>query len=230
MTANTASRRRPTGNRAEDVIIAGSGHRRRGQDDLSAGLEGAEAILGSCRSRSDGLADLEPADWTTTRPAVDETAAPARGAFTCANSDETLTRKTLEHRNWRHENKPSKDPRSSALTGFLIALLLRLLPVAVWLDLTNLAEACGGRRATSPHQQRPLLLRLQRRRTGAAHPGETKVVHNMRPGPGRHPDPRDAFAGTRQGHQRTAAEYCLPLRLRLSWELEEPHAASARSV
>src|SRR5437667_5648517 len=42
----------------------------------------------------------------------------------------------------------SRHIRSSVLTGLLIAVLLATLPVAVWLDLTNLAEANLRRQAT----------------------------------------------------------------------------------
>jgi hypothetical protein len=39
------------------------------------------------------------------------------------------------------KNETSRHIRSSVLTGLLIAVLLAALPVAVWMDLTNLAEA-----------------------------------------------------------------------------------------
>ena len=43
---------------------------------------------------------------------------------------------------------PEKLRSRGILTGFLIALLLALLPVAVWLDLTSLGEAALRRQAT----------------------------------------------------------------------------------
>ena len=90
------------------------------------------------------------------------------------------------------ENKRPKDARSSALTGFLIALLLAALPVAVWLDLTNLAEAALRRQASDLNS----LISSVRSYYGSnvvgrvlAHPGETKVAHNYETIPGAIPIP-----------------------------------------
>jgi hypothetical protein len=46
------------------------------------------------------------------------------------------------------KNETSRHIRSSVLTGLLIAVLLAALPVAVWMDLTNLAEAALRRQAS----------------------------------------------------------------------------------
>ena len=90
------------------------------------------------------------------------------------------------------ENKRSKDARSAALTGFLIALLLAALPVAVWLDLTNLAEVALRRQASDLNS----LISSVRSYYASnvvgrvlAHPGETKVVHNYETIPGAIPIP-----------------------------------------
>jgi len=46
------------------------------------------------------------------------------------------------------KSETSRHLRSSVLTGLLIAVLLAALPVAVWMDLTNLAEAALRRQAS----------------------------------------------------------------------------------
>ena len=46
------------------------------------------------------------------------------------------------------KSETSRHIRSSVLTGLLIAVLLAALPVAVWMDLTNLAEAALRRQAS----------------------------------------------------------------------------------
>lgn len=78
------------------------------------------------------------------------------------------------------------------LTGFLIALLLALLPVAVWLDLTSLGEASLRRQATDLNS----LVSSVRAYYGAnvvgrvlSHPGGTQVVHNYEAVPGAIPIP-----------------------------------------
>lgn len=78
------------------------------------------------------------------------------------------------------------------LTGFLIAVLLALLPVAVWLDLTNLAEAALRRQATDLNS----LVTSVRGYYGTnvvgrilAHPGSTQVIHNYESVPGAVPIP-----------------------------------------
>jgi len=78
------------------------------------------------------------------------------------------------------------------LTGFVIAVLLALLPVAVWLDLTNLAEAALRRQATDLNS----LVTSVRGYYGTnvvgrilAHPGSTQVIHNYESVPGAVPIP-----------------------------------------
>jgi len=46
------------------------------------------------------------------------------------------------------KSETSRHLRSSVLTGLLIVVLLAALPVAVWMDLTNLAEAALRRQAS----------------------------------------------------------------------------------
>ena len=90
------------------------------------------------------------------------------------------------------ENKRSKDARSAALTGFLIALLLAALPVAVWLDLTNLAEAALRRQASDLNSVISSVRSYYASNVVGrvlAHPGETKVVHNYETIPGAIPIP-----------------------------------------
>lgn len=79
------------------------------------------------------------------------------------------------------EANPEKLRSRGILTGFLIALLLALLPVAVWLDLTNLGEASLRRQATDLNS----LVSSVRAYYGAnvvgrilSSPGTTQVVHN----------------------------------------------------
>lgn len=78
------------------------------------------------------------------------------------------------------------------LTGFLIALLLALLPVAVWLDLTNLGEAALRRQATDMNS----LLTSVRSYYASnvvgrilSHSGQTQVIHNYETVPGAVPIP-----------------------------------------
>src|SRR4051794_40593476 len=90
------------------------------------------------------------------------------------------------------ENKNPQDIRSSALTGFLVAVLLAALPVAVWLDLTNMAEA-GLRRQAGDLNSVVTSVRSYYASNVVgrilAHPRETKVVHNYEAIPGAIPIP-----------------------------------------
>src|ERR1700736_4186283 len=90
------------------------------------------------------------------------------------------------------ESKTPRDIRSSALTGFLIALLLATLSVAVWLDLTNLAEVALRRQASDlnsvvssvrSYYASSVMGRV------LAHPEATQVVHNYEAVPGAIPIP-----------------------------------------
>jgi adenylate cyclase len=90
------------------------------------------------------------------------------------------------------ENKNPQDIRSSALTGFLVAVLLAALPVAVWLDLTNLAEAALRRQASDLNSVVTSVRSYYATNVVGrvlAHPGETKVVHNYEAVPGAIPIP-----------------------------------------
>ena len=73
------------------------------------------------------------------------------------------------------------------LTGFLIALLLALLPVAVWLDLTNLGEAALRRQATDLNSLVSSVRSYYASNVVGrilSHSGQTQVVHNYETIPG----------------------------------------------
>ena len=91
-------------------------------------------------------------------------------------------------------DKPtSRDAASHGLvTGLLIALLLLALPVAVWLDLTNLAEAALRRQATDLNSVITSVRGYYATNVVGrvlANPGSTKVVHNYEAVPGAIPIP-----------------------------------------
>jgi adenylate cyclase len=90
------------------------------------------------------------------------------------------------------ERKAPRNIRSSAVTGFLIAVLLAGLPVAVWLDLQNLAEVALKRQASDlnsvvsgvrSYYASNVVGRI------LAHPGATQIVHNYETIPGAIPIP-----------------------------------------
>lgn len=90
------------------------------------------------------------------------------------------------------ESKSPKEMRSSALTGFLIALLLAALPVAVWLDLTDLAEVALRRQANDLNSVVSSVRSYYASNVVGrvlAHPGATQVVHNYETIPGAIPIP-----------------------------------------
>jgi adenylate cyclase len=90
------------------------------------------------------------------------------------------------------ESKTPRDKRSSALTGFLIALLLAALPVAVWLDLTNLAELALRRQASDLNSVVSSVRSYYASNVVGrvlAHPEATQVVHNYEAVPGAIPIP-----------------------------------------
>ena len=81
---------------------------------------------------------------------------------------------------------------SGVLLGLAIAALLVLLPIAVWLDLTNLAEASLRRQASDLNS----VISSVRGYYGAnvvrrvlENPGKTQVVHNYESIPGAIPIP-----------------------------------------
>src|SRR5258706_11863014 len=79
------------------------------------------------------------------------------------------------------KSETSRHIRSSVLTGLLIAVLLAALPVAVWLDLTNLAEAALRRQATDLNSVISSVRSYFASNVVGrvlANPGATKVVHN----------------------------------------------------
>ena len=95
------------------------------------------------------------------------------------------------------ESKPARDSRSSALTGFLIALLLAALPVAVWLDLTNLADAALRRQATDLNSVVSSVRSYYASNVVGrilAHPGGDPGDPQLRDRTGRHPDSGDVVA------------------------------------
>ena len=90
------------------------------------------------------------------------------------------------------ESNDQKQTRSAALTGFVIALLLAALPAAVWLDLTNLAEAALRRQANDLNSVVSSVRSYYASNVVGrvlAHPGETQVVHNYETVPGAIPIP-----------------------------------------
>lgn len=90
------------------------------------------------------------------------------------------------------ESKARRNLRSSALTGFLIALLLMGLPIAVWLDLQNLAEVALKRQASDLNSVVSSVRSYYASNVVGrilAHPGTTQVVHNYEAIPGAIPIP-----------------------------------------
>src|SRR5437899_9945811 len=90
------------------------------------------------------------------------------------------------------ESKSPQDMGASALTGFLIALLLAALPVAVWLDLKNLAELALRRQASDLNSVISSVRSYYASNVVGrvlAHPGATQVVHNYETIPGAIPIP-----------------------------------------
>jgi class 3 adenylate cyclase len=89
-------------------------------------------------------------------------------------------------------NNNRKQIRSAALIGFVIALLLAALPVAVWLDLTNLAEVALRRQANDLNSVVSSVRSYYASNVVGrvlAHPGDTQVVHNYEAVPGAIPIP-----------------------------------------
>jgi adenylate cyclase len=86
-----------------------------------------------------------------------------------------------------------EDYRSRGLiTGLLIAVLLLALPLAVWLDLTNLAEVALRRQATDLNSVISSVRGYYATNVVArvlANPGSTQVVHNYESIPGAIPIP-----------------------------------------
>ncbi len=90
------------------------------------------------------------------------------------------------------KSKTSRHIRSSVLTGLLIAVLLAALPVAVWLDRTNLAEVALRRQATDLNSVISSVRSYYASNVVGrvlANPGATKVVHNYETIPGAIPIP-----------------------------------------
>src|SRR3954470_12325963 len=91
------------------------------------------------------------------------------------------------------EKSNSEALRSRGLvTGLLIAFLLLALPVAVWLDLTNLAEAALRRQANNLNSVITSVRSYYATNVVArvlSTPGSTKVIHNYKDVPGAIPIP-----------------------------------------
>src|SRR5947208_13834892 len=91
------------------------------------------------------------------------------------------------------EKLNSEDPRSHGfLAGILIAFLLLALPLAVWLDLTNLADAALRRQAADLNSVISSVRGYYASNVVGrvlASPGSTKVVHNYETIPGAIPIP-----------------------------------------
>jgi adenylate cyclase len=89
------------------------------------------------------------------------------------------------------DNK-SETSRSSWPTALLIAVLLAALPLAVWLDLKNLADAALRRQASDLNSVISSVRAYYASNVVGrvlAHPGETQVVHNYESIPGAIPIP-----------------------------------------
>src|SRR5882757_709170 len=91
-------------------------------------------------------------------------------------------------------DKPNSEDRRSHgfVAGILVAFLLLALPLAVWLDLTNLAEAALRRQATDLNSVITSVRGYYATNVVArvlANPGSTKVVHNYEAVPGAIPIP-----------------------------------------
>src|SRR5437868_14414976 len=91
------------------------------------------------------------------------------------------------------EKLNSEDPRSHGfLAGILIAFLLLALPLAVWLDLTNLAEAALRRQASDLNSVISSVRGYYATNVVGrvlANPGATQVIHNYETVPGAIPIP-----------------------------------------
>src|SRR5260370_40546784 len=91
------------------------------------------------------------------------------------------------------EKPNSEDLRSRwFFLGIAVAMLLRALPLAVWLDLTNLAEAALRRQATDLNSVITSVRGYYATNVVGrvlANPGSTKVVHNYEAIPGAIPIP-----------------------------------------
>ena len=90
------------------------------------------------------------------------------------------------------EAKNPQDGRSSWATGVLVALLLAALPLSVWLDLKNLADAALRRQASDLNSVISSVRAYYASNVVGrvlAHPGDTRVVHNYESVPGAIPIP-----------------------------------------
>ncbi len=124
---------------------------------------------------------------------------------------------------------PDKLRSRGILTGFLIALLLALLPVAVWLDLTNLGEAALRRQATDMNS----LLSSVRSYYATnvvgrilSHAGMTQVIHNYETVPGAVPIP--ATLSLELGKVISEQQQNIIYRFVSGLSVQESRAASAR--
>ena len=122
--------------------------------------------------------------------------------------------------------------KSGILTGAAIAFLLLALPLAVWLDLTELSKTALRRQAADLNSVitsvRSYYASNVVGRILANPNGSTRVVHNYESDPRRDSDPGDAVAGARPGDRGAAGKHHLPFRLGLP--VPEPRPAPARQV
>jgi class 3 adenylate cyclase len=90
------------------------------------------------------------------------------------------------------KTNPEKLRSRGILTGVLIAILLALLPVAVWLDLTSLGEAALRRQATDLNSLVSSVRSYYASNVVGrilSHSGQTRVIHNYETVPGAVPIP-----------------------------------------
>jgi hypothetical protein len=137
--------------------------------------------------------------------------------------------------------KPNvEDSRHRGLiTGLLIAVLLLALPVAVWLDLTNLAEAALRRQASDLNSVITSVRGYYATNVVGrvlANPGSTQVVHNYEAIPGAIPIPATLslelgrVIGAQQENIRYRFVSDFPFKNRTPHQLDEFEKSSLESL
>ncbi|MGB8604672.1 adenylate/guanylate cyclase domain-containing protein [Bradyrhizobium sp.] len=138
------------------------------------------------------------------------------------------------------EKQHAEDLRSRGLiTGLLIAVLLLALPLAVWLDLTNLAEAALRRQASDLNSVITSVRGYYATNVVGrvlANPGSTQVVHNYETVPGAIPIPATLSLelGKVIGAQQQNISYRFvsdfPFKNRTAHQLDEFEKSSLESL
>ena len=150
----------------------------------------------------------------------------------CAANPPNLRQERTQRSHEVKQEISEEQRKHGILIGAVVAFLLLALPLAVWLDLTELNKTALRRQTADLNSVissvRSYYASNVVGRVLANPNGATKVVHNYKSDPRRDPDPGDAVAGARPGHRRAAGEHHLPLRLGLP--VPEPRPAPARQV